>query len=88
MRFSIVSAFIAALCASSALAGYNCKCQDSRGQYNELTRYCCEQQPSWITGVFFPGPNNQCVSALNHIDSGAFVQCCQGQGVGGAFCWD
>ncbi|TFK47184.1 hypothetical protein OE88DRAFT_1666501 [Heliocybe sulcata] len=87
MRTFAVFTLISALFATSALAGHNCKCQDSNGQYNALTQYCCNQQPS-ISDIYYPGPNHQCTSPGNEINSGDFVTCCQGQGVGGAYCWD
>lgn len=31
----------------SAMAGYNCKCQDGNGQYNASTKICCIRDPSW-----------------------------------------
>jgi hypothetical protein len=67
-------------------AGQNCKCQDDRGQYNQLTKECCAKACALS---YFPGPNNQCSArGTNCIDSGAFVKCCQGKGVGGAHCWN
>ncbi|KAH8591018.1 hypothetical protein B0O99DRAFT_281312 [Bisporella sp. PMI_857] len=34
--------FLTALFSTTVLAGYNCKCQDSRGQYNDLTEAVCK----------------------------------------------
>ena len=41
--------------AYSALAGYNCKCQDERGQYNVLTENCCLED----IGQYRPDLNHQ-----------------------------
>ncbi|TFK47185.1 hypothetical protein OE88DRAFT_1738871 [Heliocybe sulcata] len=86
MRAFSISLLTVALFTTSALAGYNCKCQDSNGQYNELTAECCNAQNNPL--ISYPGGNHQCTSSVNAIDSGAFVQCCQGKGVGGAYCWN
>ncbi|KDQ10095.1 hypothetical protein BOTBODRAFT_501291 [Botryobasidium botryosum FD-172 SS1] len=90
MRLSIATLLFASVFVVSVLAGRNCKCQDSRGQYNSLTQTCCSKDPKAgdIVAVYYPGPNHQCTSPYNSIDSGAFVQCCQNEGVGGAYCWD
>ncbi|KII92006.1 hypothetical protein PLICRDRAFT_50455 [Plicaturopsis crispa FD-325 SS-3] len=87
MRFSVLSVLVASMFTSGALAGYNCKCQDSNGQYNDLTSSCCAAQVKPFNDIHGLGPNHQCVSDANAIDSGAFVQCCKDAGVGGAYCW-
>ncbi|KDQ10097.1 hypothetical protein BOTBODRAFT_190705 [Botryobasidium botryosum FD-172 SS1] len=90
MRLTIATLLFTSVFAVSVLAGHNCKCQDDRGQYNELTSKCCGKDPSAGNPavIYYPGPNHQCTSPYNVIDSGAFVQCCQNEGVGGAYCWD
>ncbi|KDQ56770.1 hypothetical protein JAAARDRAFT_194733 [Jaapia argillacea MUCL 33604] len=87
MRFSFVT-IVSAFFIGSALAGHNCKCQDSNGQYNELTAECCDDQGEIGGLLYYPGPNHQCTSPTNLINSGEFVTCCQSKGVGGAYCWD
>ncbi|KAK4617582.1 hypothetical protein CLAFUW4_12445 [Fulvia fulva] len=74
-------------------AGQNCKCQDGNGQYNDLTEQCCKLHACGSgaagTSSHYPGPNHQCsAEGTNCLDSGAFVQCCQMLGVGGAYCWN
>ncbi|KDQ65085.1 hypothetical protein JAAARDRAFT_247618 [Jaapia argillacea MUCL 33604] len=58
MRFSF-AIVLSALAVGSALAGHNCKCQDDRGQYNELTAECCYQQGEIGQLLYYPGPNHQ-----------------------------
>ncbi|UJR34639.1 hypothetical protein I4U23_027416 [Adineta vaga] len=86
------SLFILAICVgvlvSCIHAVGNCRCQDNRGQYTEITRICClEQQVTRDVGVVFMGPNNQCMNPMNRLDSGAFERCCKTLAVGGASCW-
>jgi len=89
MRFAFIIIFLISFFSFGALAGHNCKCQDSRGQYDQLTVICCGKDPKANPGiVYYGGGNHQCTSPFGAIDSGAFVKCCQNEGVGGAFCWD
>ncbi|KDQ10096.1 hypothetical protein BOTBODRAFT_36526 [Botryobasidium botryosum FD-172 SS1] len=88
MRLDHIVTLTFLLSATSALAGHNCKCQDANGQYNGLTNECCGENGQGACIRYYPGPNNQCTSPTNCIDSGQFVQCCQRYGVGGAYCWD
>ncbi|KAM0814104.1 hypothetical protein AB5N19_14106 [Seiridium cardinale] len=79
------------LLAVLAQAGHNCKCQDSNGQYNGFTKSCCFDQRGGdvLSDITYHDDQvHQCTSASNHLDSGAFVTCCQGHGVGGAYCWN
>jgi hypothetical protein len=89
MRVIQLTAFIPIIFTASTHAGYNCKCQDARGQYNDLTKACCLEQfnANDRNELHGPGPNSQCVSDFNGIDNGEFVRCCIRKGVGGAFCW-
>ncbi|KAK4447285.1 hypothetical protein QBC34DRAFT_382535 [Podospora aff. communis PSN243] len=83
MRTAIFATVLAL--ATGAFAGLNCKCQDSRGQFNSATEYCCGQYGGALG--YFPGPNNQCANPANGIDSGGFDKCCRSLGVDGSFCW-
>ncbi|KAK4220818.1 hypothetical protein QBC38DRAFT_378273 [Podospora fimiseda] len=83
MRSAII--LVISALSTGTLAGYNCKCQDDRGQFNAATEACCKLWGGLIG--YYPGPNNQCANALNGIDSGNFVKCCQSFGVGTAYCW-
>ncbi|KAL0635724.1 hypothetical protein Q9L58_005359 [Maublancomyces gigas] len=86
MRFSIVALVAPLLLAGSALAGYNCKCQDFRGQFNEYTENCCNQSGN-ILNTYHGDQVHQCSNPFGGLDSGAFVQCCQRYGINDAFCW-
>ncbi|KAL0631114.1 hypothetical protein Q9L58_010028 [Maublancomyces gigas] len=86
MRFSII-AFTASLLIGSAMAGYNCKCQDGNGQYNPSTRICCYRDPSY-DHEYHDDQVHQCSSHGGALDNGAFVNCCIAEGHGGAFCWN
>jgi len=89
MRLFQVIYVIFALFTTSALAVDNCKCQDSYGQYNDLTEACCDEQ-TWSSYALYPGPNHQCTddTLYKSIDGTEFDQCCKDRGVGGAFCWN
>ncbi|PVH74612.1 hypothetical protein DL98DRAFT_593942 [Cadophora sp. DSE1049] len=62
----------------------NCKCQDSKGQYNSLTRECCTYQ---FTEVYHGDQHHQCSSFSGSLSKSAFEDCCKYLGAGGAFCW-
>lgn len=48
------------------MAGHNCKCQDDNGQYDELTRECCNKQIAFKPLIIqYPGPNNQVCSVVH-----------------------
>jgi len=87
MHFTPI-AIIFAFLTASALAVDNCKCQDARGQYNELTSICCDEMGD--QGLTYPGKNHQCTdwTIRRRIDGTEFDQCCKAHGVGGAFCWN
>ena len=55
MQFSLFQIISVALLASSVQAGYNCKCQDDKGQYDILTNDCCLQN----VGKYRPDLNHQ-----------------------------
>ncbi|KAL0635725.1 hypothetical protein Q9L58_005360 [Maublancomyces gigas] len=85
MRFSIVALVTPLLLAGSALAGYNCKCQVGDVQYDSLSEKCCNQLGGF--NVYHGDQHHQCSNAFGSLDNGAFVRCCQGNGVSAAFCW-
>ncbi|KAL0634240.1 hypothetical protein Q9L58_006858 [Maublancomyces gigas] len=86
MRFSIIALATPLLLAAGVLAGDNCKCQDSAGQYNEATQFCCDNQQ--VEGNVYHGDQvHQCSNAFGALNSGLFVECCMAEGHGGAFCW-
>lgn len=85
MQFSTLI-FTTSLLVTSVLAGWNCKCQDSNGQYNWATESCCALDLS-SDHAYHDNQSHQCSSRSGGLDSGAFVRCCQGYGYGGAYCW-
>ena len=52
--FKIVTPILAITTTVTAIG--NCKCQDSQGQYNDLTERCCAEQ---FSGVYHPDQHHQ-----------------------------
>ncbi|KAF1941840.1 hypothetical protein EJ02DRAFT_422721 [Clathrospora elynae] len=99
MRLSFILATTVLGAANWALAGHNCKCQDtSTGtQWNALTEKVCIEQAGTIGSVthacglniqYHGDQSHQCSSSLNCLDSGAFVDRCRALGTPGAYCWN
>ncbi|PVH68851.1 hypothetical protein DL98DRAFT_522496 [Cadophora sp. DSE1049] len=74
-----------ALLTAPATAIGNCKCQDSSGQYNDLTERCCMYE---LTGVYHGDQHHQCSSWSGSLSENRFHVCCGTFGRVGAYCWN